>query len=243
MANFNTHLIVAAAGTGLVATGCLGAEIASPREVVLYFSLGTAGGLLPDVDSDSSIISRIMFNCIAVYASFLLMFTQASRFAVIELIMVWLLAFFLINSVLVSLFENFTVHRGMFHSIPAAFAIWFATNTMAFWLGKATDLQAWFCGLFVFLGYIIHLCLDEIFSVDLMNRRIKRSFGSALKAHNPKDVPSTVITFALMTFLFFMNPAPWDFIETLTSGNTYATLTNNLFPDGPWFASIKELFQ
>ena len=37
-------------------------------------------------------------------------------------------------------------------------------------------------GLFVSVGYVIHLVLDEIYSVDLTGARVKRSFGTALKA-------------------------------------------------------------
>ncbi len=33
----------------------------------------------------------------------------------------------------------------------------------------------------VTIGYIVHLVLDEIYSVDLKNRKIKKSFGTALK--------------------------------------------------------------
>ena len=56
MANFNTHLIVASTASGLTATGLMGAGVAEPREVLLYFSAGTLGGLLPDLDSDNSIL-------------------------------------------------------------------------------------------------------------------------------------------------------------------------------------------
>jgi hypothetical protein len=31
------------------------------------------------------------------------------------------------------------------------------------------------------IGYLTHLVLDEFYSVDLFNRKIKRSFGTALK--------------------------------------------------------------
>ena len=41
--------------------------------------------------------------------------------------------------------------------------------------------QAWLTGLFLFIGFLIHLALDEIYSVDVEGRTIKKSFGTALK--------------------------------------------------------------
>jgi hypothetical protein len=41
--------------------------------------------------------------------------------------------------------------------------------------------ESWAAGGFVALGYLTHLCLDELASVDLLNHRVRRSFGTALK--------------------------------------------------------------
>ena len=41
--------------------------------------------------------------------------------------------------------------------------------------------SAWLTGLFVLIGFIIHLVLDEIYSVDVEGAVIKKSFGTALK--------------------------------------------------------------
>ena len=47
-------------------------------------------------------------------------------------------------------------------------------------LGKPEGV-AWLAGAFMFAGFITHLTLDEIYSVDVMDTRIKSSFGTALK--------------------------------------------------------------
>src|SRR5262245_11270607 len=44
MANFRTHLSVAAALSGCLATGFLEVGIAAPKDVWLYFAMGTLGG-------------------------------------------------------------------------------------------------------------------------------------------------------------------------------------------------------
>ena len=235
MANFNTHLVGAAAVSGLAATCCLGAQLASPKTVLLYFSMGTAGGLLPDLDSDKSIVSRILFNTLSVYFSFLLMFTQATHYSVIELLMIFGLGFALANLFVSYGFERLTIHRGMFHSIPAGFAFWFFISFLTYKLAPLSEVQAWLCGFFVFLGYIVHLILDEVYSVDLMNKRIKRSFGTALKMANAKDPAATIFTYIIMFAALYLSPAVSDFYDMVTSAETYQVLRDNLFPTGTWF--------
>ena len=57
------------------------------------------------------------------------------------------------------------------------------------------DSLAWLSGGFVFLGGLIHLLLDEIYSVDLRNIKIKRSFGTALKL---VDLDNKLLLLAMM---------------------------------------------
>ena len=47
MANFKTHVSVAAALSGVLATGFLAAGVAAPKDVWLYFAMGTVGVVLP----------------------------------------------------------------------------------------------------------------------------------------------------------------------------------------------------
>jgi hypothetical protein len=76
------------------------------------------------------------------------------------------------------LLAQVTVHRGMFHSLPAlAIAGEFAFLLCAhenFWL-RVFNAGA------VMLGFASHLVLDEIWSVDLRHLRLKSSFGTAIK--------------------------------------------------------------
>ena len=77
-----------------------------------------------------------------------------------------------------AIFRKFTKHRGMWHSIPAAAAAGMITYLICLSPGHETRLlKAWS----VVLGFLLHLLLDEIYSVDLMGRRLKKSSGTALK--------------------------------------------------------------
>ena len=85
MANFKTHLAVAAVGSGLLATVCLGAGMSDPQEVVTLSVVGTIGGLLPDVDLDHSNPTKLMFTALAIVFAFLVAFNRAAQCSIIEL--------------------------------------------------------------------------------------------------------------------------------------------------------------
>jgi hypothetical protein len=81
---------------------------------------------------------------------------------------------------LARLLMRYTVHRGMFHSIPALLIF----TGAAFLICGSTNLHLrYFKAGGVFLGVFSHLILDEIYSVQWASGRwrFKSSFGTALK--------------------------------------------------------------
>jgi hypothetical protein len=78
------------------------------------------------------------------------------------------------------LLSKYTVHRGMFHSIPAALIF----AGIVFLVSGSANLQLrYFKAAGTFLGVMSHLCLDEIYSIEFAHGRwrFKKSFGTALK--------------------------------------------------------------
>jgi hypothetical protein len=219
----------------VLATGLLGAGMATPREVLLYFSVGTIGGLLPDLDSDNSVVLRVMVSIIAVFFSFLAMFTQADRFSIAELLLIWLCCFIAINYGVGAFFRKYTVHRGLFHSIPAGLLTAGFMAILSFEFLKLNDLLAWMSACFLLFGYLVHLLLDEIYSVDLANKRMKRSSGSAFKLGDMKNPLGTFLLYAGALLILFTGPSPTEFWRTITRNRTYVELKKNLLPDGAWF--------
>ena len=76
MANFKTHLSVAAGCSGVLTTGCLAVGLATPQHVWLYFALGTLGGILPDIDANNSIPGRMLFSFFALIVAFSALFSK-----------------------------------------------------------------------------------------------------------------------------------------------------------------------
>lgn len=63
----------------------------------------------------------------------------------------------------------------------------------------------------------MHLLLDEAYSVDLANRKIKMSFGSALKLCSNRNPVISTLQFILIGVLVVHSP-PWN--------DTWRQLTN-----------------
>jgi len=180
MAGFKTHITV----SSLCGVGYAGAGIAAgvPIESSLIAGgLCGVGGMLPDIDSDSGIPLRESMGFIAAVVP-VLMIDRFQRLGMnYEQIVLATGSMYLFVRFGVSrLLASFTVHRGMFHSLPAALIF----AGLAFLLCGSSNLQLrYFKAGGVLLGVLSHLMLDEIYSIEWKGGRwrFKKSFGTALK--------------------------------------------------------------
>lgn len=236
MANFKTHLTVTSICSSIAATMMLASTIATPQEVLLYFILGVVGGLLPDIDSDSSLAVRLLFTFIATVIAFLVMFRQKTGNSVMELFLVWSASFVFIKFFLFSLFTKVTVHRGIIHSIPASVAFGFITAIVMNRVFHFNDFVSWMSGVFVFGGSILHLLLDELCSLDIMGKKTKKSSGTAFKFGSIGDFKSTAFIYMLIAALFVGMPNHTRFFSVVLKPETYQHL--KFFPTGKWFSNL-----
>ena len=234
MANFKTHITVAAALSGCLATGFLEVGIATPKDVWLYFALGTLGGILPDIDADNSIPGRILFSFFAMVLAFLTLFSRANFYSIVELSILWMVTYMVVRYIIFQMFAKLTVHRGIFHSILAAVFFYFLTTDISYYLFSLNALNAWVAGLFVFIGYLIHLILDEMYSVDLIGTKIKKSFGTALKIIST-NMKATSLLLLATVLVFYMTPSTERFVKTVLGFDTYKSVKVKLLPKARWF--------
>ncbi len=106
------------------------------------------------------------FHVLAVVGGFLLLFAVGRRYSLAELVILWSACFVLIRYGLFALFTRFTVHRGLIHSIPAGALFGLIAVLLAHRCFGTSALAAWLCGSFLFSGFLTHLVLDELYSVD-----------------------------------------------------------------------------
>ncbi|MBA3481125.1 MAG: metal-dependent hydrolase [Pirellulales bacterium] len=180
MAGFKTHITTSCfLGGGYAA---LGAYYGLPIEAALVAGgLCGIGGMLPDIDSDSGVPVRETMGFAAAVTPMLLV----DRFQHLglnyeQMVLAAGASYLSVRFGFARLLKNYTVHRGMFHSIPALLIF----TGVAFLLCGYGNLHLrYFKAAGVFIGVLSHLMLDEIFAVEWTGGRwrFKKSFGTALK--------------------------------------------------------------
>ncbi len=239
MANFNTHFTVAAGASALVAATLLSMEVVTPEEAVIAFGAGTLGGLLPDVDSSHSTSIKVGFNVLSLLMTIMIIFVKSSSYSLVEMLIVASLVFMGIRYAFLEFFRKISKHRGMFHTIPVAIIWGIVVAIVAQWFFELNDLVSWVYGVMITLGYLVHLTLDEIYSVDLGNRRMKKSAGTALKFgmfKNRQQQIHTAIIYTLIPLLLMIAPST-ELIQTaLFSKEAWLSFVDIILPyDGKWF--------
>src|SRR5882724_4814987 len=120
MASFRGHLAFSAS-LGAVYGGLLGWQLGVDWATsALAAGLTCVGGMMPDLDSDSGIPVREMFSLAGVFVPLLVLRRLVQLDLQPEQILVVLGGLFIVIRYGASrVFKRITVHRGMFHSIPA----------------------------------------------------------------------------------------------------------------------------
>jgi hypothetical protein len=207
MAGFKMHMTVSTiAGTayGGVAYAVYGLPLPA---CALAGGLCSVAGMIPDIDSGPGRpLHESLSFAAAVVSTMLVDRFQALGWAMESIILAAGGVYLLIRFGLARLLQYLTVHRGMFHSLPAA-AI---AGEVAFLLASG-DLQLRiYKAAAVVVGFLTHLILDEIYSVQVVRgkTKLKKSFGTAVKlfGHNFLSNAFTYAALACLTFLAVQEP-------------------------------------
>lgn len=214
MADFKTHVTFSSAigaGYTVVASG-VGFDLST---ALVAGGLCGVSGMLPDIDSDSGVPRRESLGFAAALVPMLLI----DRFKQMDLghdQMALLAAgiYFGIRFLAADLIGRWSVHRGMWHSIPAVLIF----AGLAFLISGGDDVfSRYLKAAAVGLGSFSHLLLDEIYSVDTRGvvPKFKKSFGSAIKFFGKKGWPnfSVYAKLAAVTAAILMEPMVLDRLE------------------------------
>jgi len=208
MAGFKTHITVSSLlGAGYAATAYVHYQVPLPT-CLLAGGLCGVSGMLPDLDSDSGApLRESMAFAAAVVPMLLIHRLQALGLSHESMILAGAGVYLLIRFGLTELLKRYTVHRGMFHSLPAAVIAGELAFLMA--AGEDTRLRIFQAGAVV-IGYLSHLLLDEIYSFEWHHGRLrlKHSFGTALKLVGRPWWPniSAYAKLAILTYLVLREP-------------------------------------
>lgn len=239
MANFTTHIAVGTVVSGALATLTLAADVVAPENLVAVTMAGVLGSVLPDIDLKDSRPSRAMFAGLAIFFSFAVLFNAATKFSIAELWILWLGTLLLVRYGLHMVFHRISVHRGIWHSILAAVFCAVATAVVFQHMLSKPAGVAWLAAAFMFVGYLTHLTLDEIYSVDVMDTRLKSSFGTALKFIDRRHFYSSLAMAAATFGAIVISPPTDTFVDGLSSRSLWSGLEQRLLPPDKWFGLLE----
>ena len=236
MANFATHLAVGIIGSGALATLTLASGMVPPADIVTLAVAGAVGAILPDIDLGNSRPSQLLFTGLGIVIAFAVLFNVGYRYSIAEMWLIWTATFLAVRFGGANIFHHLSHHRGIFHSLLAG--AFFAALTAIFYvegLEHGPGL-AWLAGAFVFLGFLSHLLLDEIYSVDVMNNKIKASFGTALKLADFQHPGASLAMATAVAAAFWFAPPTHDFLSVVGTKSIWVAFQDKLLPhDHNWF--------
>ena len=134
-----------------------------------------------------------------------------------------------------TMFHRFTSHRGIWHSLIAGLVCALATVIIFYYVFDRPDGVAWLGGGFLLIGFLTHLILDEMYSVDVLGNHIKRSFGTAFKPIDMRNPAGSVAMAVAAVALLFLTPSITVFYDGITSRPMWASLHQRLLPQDNWF--------
>ena len=208
MAGYRTHLTTSTLlGVGYGFTGYWVYDV-RPATCLLGAGLCGLSGMLPDLDSDTGVALResVAFGA-AVVPMLLLDRFQEMGLTTDLMVLVGALIYIGIRFGLAETLRRYTVHRGMWHSVPAAMIAGLlayliciepnaqTVNAYQRSIGESGNFDGLVnYGLFekmfkvvaVVVGFMSHLLLDEFYSIEWYGGRfrLKRSFGTAIKFYS-----------------------------------------------------------
>jgi hypothetical protein len=235
MANFTTHIAVGTVVSGALATLTLAADVVAPENLIAVTMAGVLGSVLPDIDLKDSRPSKAMFAGLGIFFSFAVLFSFATKFSVAELWILWLGTLVVFRYGLHAAFHNLSIHRGIWHSILAALFSAGATSVVFYYVLGRHEGVSWLAGAFLFIGYLTHLILDEIYSVDVMDTRVKASFGTALKLFDRRYPYASLGMLAATAAVLSLTPPTKTFTDGMASRNLWTGLNQRLLPQDKWF--------
>lgn len=219
MANFRTHLVVAAAVSSAVAVAGVSAKLFGLSTAVFAALIGTAGGLLPDIDLKSSTPAQKGFHWASILVATLIAILYAAHHAgtdaVVNALALWVGVFLGLKFGVFEIFSRITVHRGMVHSVPYMMVFALLVVYGSFYGLKLTAFVSWIFGVFLWMGSLVHLLLDEMYSVNVWGLKLKKSSGTALKFFESDKPIGYAILYAILALLWVFAPAHVDAWRTI----------------------------
>ncbi len=181
MAGFRMHVSTSA----VLGCGYAGAAHAlygvHPDTAIVAGAMCGFSGMLPDLDSDYGVpLRETMAFTAAIIPMMLVGRLHTLNLSYDSMALVAVSVYLFMRFGLTNIIRKYTVHRGMFHSIPAGLI--FAGLAFLVCGASPFEIRCYKAG-GVLAGFMSHLMLDEVYAIEWKGGRwrFKKSFGTAIK--------------------------------------------------------------
>jgi hypothetical protein len=215
MAGFRMHVSTSAVlGVGYAGVGHVAYGMPLDTSLVAGAMCGFSG-MLPDLDSDYGVpLRETMAFTAAVLPMLLVGHFQQLQLSHDAMVLSAVSLYLFVRFGVTNMIRKYTVHRGMFHSIPAL-AIFAGLAFLACGTSEL-PIRIYKAG-GVAIGFMSHLVLDEIYAVEWKGGRwrLKKSFGTAIKfwGEDPWANFSTYAKLVIVGMLILAQPSVFEQLE------------------------------
>ena len=160
-----------------------------------------------------------------------------------EMLILWLGTLFFVRYGAKEAFFRFSYHRGVWHSLLALVFCSLVTAWVFYNLLGRHESVAWLAAVFMGVGFLTHLILDELYSVDVADTRIKASFGTALKLFDYRNLAHSSAMGLATALVFLATPPSKPFLDAVASPALWVGLNHRLLPRDKWFQGMAWLIE
>jgi len=215
MASFAQHVNTAVVISGIAIAPLYSSGLVDLNQSLALLFFGMIGGVLPDIDLENSKPIQITSSILSIFMPLLAILTLLQSLSVSKMLFIWFLSSILLHFVIFKILLHFTVHRGVIHTIPMGFLF---AHLLIILFSNILYLEEMFsllCGIFLFMGFLIHLILDEIVSLNAFGMSFKKSLGSALKIYDKNNHLGSILIYIAIIILQIIYPVNVDFLTNI----------------------------
>lgn len=215
MASFAQHVNTAVIISGIAIAPLYSSSLIDINQALALLFFGMMGGILPDIDLENSKPIQITSSILSIFIPLLAILTLLQSLSISKMLFIWFLSSILLHFILFKILLNFTTHRGVIHSIPMGLVFAQFLNIFFSHILEFEELFSLLCGLFLFFGFIIHLLLDELVSLNAFGMSFKKSLGSALKLYDKNNLFGSILLYITVIVLQLTYPINIEYIITI----------------------------
>jgi hypothetical protein len=215
MASFAQHVNTAVVISGISIAPLYSSSLIDINQAFALLFFGMIGGILPDIDLENSKPIQITSSILSIFIPLLAILTLLESLSISKMLFIWFLSSMLLHFIIFRILLHLTIHRGVIHSVPMGLLFSQSLNIMFYTIFEFTELFSLLCGVFLFFGFIIHLVLDEIVSLNAFGMNFKKSLGTALKFYDGNNLLGSVFIYTSIIILQIIYPLNLEHLITI----------------------------